>query len=64
MSEIIFNPDEADLSRDNYRSTRGGLLGLFMRLTGIEDELAANKIMLAIAIIFFVASVIILWTYL
>ena len=68
MSEVEFNPGQNDYSA-GYGGLRpaaqGGLLTkLTMKLTGIEDETQVNKILLGVAVLFFLASGMVLWIYL
>ena len=68
MEGVEFNPGQGDY---NYGSggfrptTQGGVLvRLTMKLTGIDDEAKVNKILLGVAVCFFVASGIVLLVYL
>ena len=64
MSDIVFNPD--DLNYDSiYRGQpASGLTRFFMKITGVQNQETISKIMLVVAIIFFVLSGFILYRYL
>lgn len=67
MSDVQFNPGEMDYGGGGMgRPTQQGgfLVRLTMKLTGIQDETQVNKILLGVAILFFVASAIIFFVYL
>ncbi len=68
MSDVEFNPGENNFNY-GYGGLRptpsGGLLTrLTVKLTGIEDEAKVNQILLGVALLFFLASAVILVTYL
>ena len=62
MSEIVFNPEEESYRPGGYH-TRAGLIGCFMKLTGITSEAAANQILLVVAIVFFILALAIFIIY-
>jgi len=64
MSDIVFNPD--DLNYDSiYRGQpASGLTRFFMKITGVQNQESVSKIMLAVAVGFFILSGIILYLYL
>lgn len=62
MTDIVFNPDEESYRRGGYQP-RGGLIGWFMKLTGLTNEAAANRILLVVAIIFFISALAIFIIY-
>ncbi|MEA1929835.1 MAG: hypothetical protein U9M92_03085 [Patescibacteria group bacterium] len=67
MSNMEFNPDDKDFYSDlrqRAAAPRGGLMGWFMRVLGTDSESKANGVMLAVAVLFFLASIIIFWRFL
>lgn len=65
MSNVVFNPDETNYG-GAYRgqSTDGLITRFFVKLTGVQNQETISKIMLVVAIIFFVLSGFILYRYL
>lgn len=64
MSDIIFNPDEANYEAYRGRPTGGLITRFFAKLAGVQKQETVSKIMLVVAIIFFILSGIILYLYL
>ncbi len=68
MSDVEFNPGENNYSYGyggmRPVATGGVLVRLTMKLTGIQDEAKVNQILLGVALLFFLASAVVLITYL
>lgn len=62
---IIFNPDQNngfDFRGGRDDSTRGVVTKVVMKLTGLQDERQINQALIALAVLCFIASGVILWT--
>jgi len=58
---IVFNPGDSNYSGGSYRPNAiGGITKLFMKIFGSSTQEAANKVMLVVAVLFFIASAVVL----
>jgi hypothetical protein len=62
---FVFNPDDnSSFGMGERPQAAGGITQFFMKITGSDDPSQVNKIMLVVAVLFFVVSAVILVIYL